>query len=150
MYIHVNKTINREIFLKCIMLFFMCLWRKNAENTSLYVNYLLSCTFEPLVVKFVFLNIFWQNNQLLHILTAYFWLTWAESSSEIFWSPFALRLFVRPRVRPSVNFSHFNILPQNHWANITQTWHFKYPWVRGIQVCSNERSNLFPRGDNNE
>ena len=26
-------------------------------------------------------------------------------------------------VRPSVNFSHFHLLLQNHWANFNQTWH---------------------------
>ena len=25
-------------------------------------------------------------------------------------------------VRPSVNFSHFHLLLQNHWANFNQTW----------------------------
>ena len=26
----------------------------------------------------------------------------------------------------------------------------KHPWVMGIQVCSSERSSIFPKGDNNE
>ena len=26
----------------------------------------------------------------------------------------------------------------------------KHPWVKGIQVCSNEGPHLFPRGDNYE
>ena len=30
-----------------------------------------------------------------------------------------------------------NLLLQNHWANLNQTWH-KASWVKGIQVCSNE------------
>ena len=30
---------------------------------------------------------------------------------------------VRPSVCLSVNFSHFHLLLQNHWANFNQTWH---------------------------
>ena len=29
----------------------------------------------------------------------------------------------RPSVCLSVNFSHFHLLLQNHWANFNQTWH---------------------------
>ena len=32
-------------------------------------------------------------------------------------------LSVRLSVRPSVNFSHFHLLLQNHWANFNQAWH---------------------------
>ena len=32
-------------------------------------------------------------------------------------------LSVHLSVRPSVNFSHFHLLLQNHWANFNQTWH---------------------------
>ena len=32
-------------------------------------------------------------------------------------------LSVRMSVRPSVNFSQFHLLLQNHWANLNQTWH---------------------------
>ena len=48
----------------------------------------------------------------------------------------------------AVNFSHFHLLLQNHWANFNQTWHkLKHPWAKGIQVCSNEGPYPFPRGD---
>ena len=48
-----------------------------------------------------------------------------------------------------VNFSHFRLLLQNHWASSTKlgTMH---PWVKGIQVCSIEGPCPFPRGDNYE
>ena len=46
-------------------------------------------------------------------------LTWAISSSELFWSPVVRCLFVCP----SVNFSHFHLLLKNHWAIFNQTWH---------------------------
>ena len=100
-----------------------------------------------------------------------------------------------------INFSHFHLLLQNHWANFNQTWHkaslsegdlilfkwrarpfprganyeivkihwrnlkiffsrtteststklsTKHPWVKGIQVCSNEGLRTFPRGDKYE
>ena len=32
-------------------------------------------------------------------------------------------LSVRLSFRPSVNFSHFHLILQNHWANFNQTWH---------------------------
>ena len=57
---------------------------------------------------------FWQPRFPLILLKfrSPFKLTWAESSSEFFWSS----------VCPSVNFSHFHLL-QNHWANFNQTCH---------------------------
>ena len=112
--------------------------------------------------------------------------------------PSSVCLSVCPSIRLSVNFSHFHLLLQNHWANFNQTWHkaslgegnsslfkrralpfskgrylrnikntltkFKnlllqnhwanfphivtmHPWVKGIQVCSNEGPRPFPRGD---
>ena len=45
-------------------------------------------------------------------LLCHFEFTWAECSSELFWSPV---------VCLSVNFSHFQLLLQNHWANFNQT-----------------------------
>ena len=41
-----------------------------------------------------------------------------------------------------VNFSHFNLLLQNHWANFKQTWH-KASLGEGDSVCSNEGSAFF-------
>ena len=49
----------------------------------------------------------------------------SESPSELFWSPVVRRLVVRP----SVNFSHFYLLLQNHKANFNQTWHKVSPGV---------------------
>ena len=43
----------------------------------------------------------------------------------------------------SVNFSHYHLLLQNHWANFGTN----YPWVKGIQVCSNEGPHPSQRGD---
>ena len=37
----------------------------------------------------------------------------------------------------------------NCWPNFNQTW-YKHSWVKGIQVCSDEGSHSFPRGDNNK
>ena len=45
----------------------------------------------------------------------------------------------------SVNFSHFNLLLQYHWANINQTWH-KDPWEEGIQVYANKGPRPFAKG----
>ena len=39
------------------------------------------------------------------------------------WPPVLRRPSVRHCVCPSVNFSHFHLLLQNHWANFNQTWH---------------------------
>ena len=54
-------------------------------------------------------------------------------------------LFVCPSVRKL--FSHFNLLLQNHWANFIKLG-TKHPWMKRIQVNSNERPCLSPRGDN--
>ena len=72
-------------------------------------------------------------------LPHFFSLTWAESSSELLWSP-----VIR---RPSINFSHFHLLIENHGANSNQML-TKYPWVKWIQVCSSEGQRSFPRADN--
>jgi hypothetical protein len=69
-----------------------------------------------------------------------FWLTWAESSSELFWSS-----VVR---RPSVSFYIFWLL-QNHWANFNPTWHIS-PLGERFQFCSNEGNCPSPRGDNSK
>ena len=53
--------------------------------------------------------------------------------------------FVCLSVRPYVNFSHFHLLLQNHWANFNQTWH-KAPLVKWIQVCTNEGPPPFSKG----
>ena len=37
--------------------------------------------------------------------------------------PSSVCLSVCVSVRPSINFSHFHLLLQNHWANFNQTWH---------------------------
>ena len=39
-----------------------------------------------------------------------------------------------------VNFSHFHLLLQNHWANFNQTWHKAF-WMKGIQVSRFKSSN---------
>ena len=69
------------------------------------------------------------NNQLytFSFLTN---LIWIESSSGC---------------HPSINFSHFHHFLQNHLANFNNL-NTKHPWVKGIQVCPNEGSRLFPRG----
>ena len=66
--------------------------------------------------------------------------------NEFFCSP-VVRLSVRPSVHPSVNFSNFHKLLQDHWA-ISIKLSKNILWWR--QVCSNEGSNPFPRGENYE
>ena len=75
-----------------------------------------------------------------------FKLTWAESSSELFGSHFVRRLSVCLSVCLSVNFSHFHLLLQNHWADLNQTWHKASLDERD----SNEGPRPFPRADNYE
>ena len=43
----------------------------------------------------------------------------------------------------------FKLLLQNIWP-ISNKLGTRHPWVEGIQICSNEGSRPFPRGDNNE
>ena len=97
--------------------------KTKSNKQYIYILYLpfhlslsLPKSFSPLMIHCHFQNNFgW--------MMTYFKLTWAESSSELFWSPVVRRLFVRPSVRQSVNFSHFHLLLQNHWVNFNQSWH---------------------------
>ena len=52
-------------------------------------------------------------------------------------------------VRLSVNFSNFHLLLRTT-GPISTKLGTKHPWVKGIQVCSNEGPRPFPRGDNYE
>ena len=74
-------------------------------------------------------------------------LTWAESSSELFWSPVLRRQSVRLSVCKLFTFSSSS--PKTTGPISTKLC-TKYPWVKGIQVCSNEGPCPFPRGDNYE
>ena len=50
----------------------------------------------------------------------------------------------------SVNFSYFQILFQNHWANLKQIWR-EHPWVEGMIKFVQTKGHAFlPRGDNSE
>ena len=82
---------------------------------------------------------FWLNN----ILSIWLW-----GQIEIF----LLSVFVVVGV-VVVNFSHINLLLQNHWANFNHTsttLAIKHSWMKRIQVWSNEGQCTFPRRDNNE
>ena len=56
-------------------------------------------------------------------------LFFAHLSRKLKWAflitcgPWSVRPSVCPSVRLSVDFSHFHLLLQNHWANFNQTWH---------------------------
>ena len=52
-----------------------------------------------------------------------------------------------PSVRRSVNFSHFHLLSRTI-GPISTKLGTKHPWIKVIQVCSNEGSQPFQRGDN--
>jgi hypothetical protein len=43
----------------------------------------------------------------------------------------------------------FKNLLQNHWEKFDRLG-TNYPWVKGIQIYSNEGDSPFPRGDNRE
>lgn len=45
-----------------------------------------------------------------------------------------------------LNFSHCDLLLQNHGANFTKLY-TKHPRTEGIKVCLNEGSHPFPRGE---
>ena len=46
--------------------------------------------------------------------------------------------------------NYFKIFFSRTTRPISTKHGIKYPWVEGIQVCSNEESRPFPRGDNSE
>ena len=52
---------------------------------------------------------------------------------------------VCPSVCLSVNFSHFHLLLQNHWANFNQTWH-KVSLGKGDSSLFKWRATPFPKG----
>ena len=56
---------------------------------------------------------------------------------------------VCPSVCLSVNFSHFHLLLQNHWAHFNQNWH-NASLGEADSFSSNEGPQPFPKGDNYE
>jgi hypothetical protein len=72
-------------------------------------------------------------------------LTWAESSSELFWSPFVRCPPVRLSIRLSVNFYIFDF--SRTTGPILTRLGTNYPWGEGILNCSNEGDLLYPSGD---
>ena len=59
--------------------------------------------------------------------------------------PSSVCLSVCLSVCPSVNFSHFHLLLQNHWANFNQTWH-KVSLGEGDSSLFKWRATPFPKG----
>jgi hypothetical protein len=77
-----------------------------------------------------------------YIFTIYlFQLTWAESSSELIWSP-----VVR---RPSGNIYIFDFFSRTTGPILTRLG-TNHPLINGIQVCSKEGDSPSQRGDNSE
>ena len=91
----------------------------------------------------------------IHILSVYCWcyLLWfigspEQGSCEHFWSklvhcPLSWSLLL------SLTF-HIFIIFSRTTGPISTKLGTKHPWVKGIQVCSNEGPHPFPRGDNYE
>ena len=73
-----------------------------------------------------------------HIYSSFF----SAHLSWKFWPPVVCRLSVRLLTFQIFNFSFRTIGP------ISIKLCTKHPWVKGIQVCSNEGPSPFPRGDN--
>ena len=80
----------------------------------------------------------WSINRLI-----VFKLTWDKSSSELFWSPVIRRLLVCPSVC-----LYIFIFFSSTTGPISTKLGTKYPWVKGIQVYSNEGKRHSQRGDN--
>ena len=78
--------------------------------------------------------------------------TWVEGSSELFWSKLSVVLLRRRRRccrcgRKLFTFSFFFFRTNMPISTKLGT---KYPWVKGIQDCSNEWLRSFSEGDNYE
>ena len=73
---------------------------------------------------------------------SFFWLTWAESWRNLSWLP----IVYCPSVCKLFKFIFFSITTRR----ISTRLGTQHPLVKGIQVCSNERSHSIPRGDNNQ
>ena len=67
----------------------------------------------------------------------------SESPSELLWSPVVGRLSARLCF-------HICIFFFRTTGPISTKLGTRHPWVKGIQVCSNEGLRPFPRGDNNK
>ena len=63
--------------------------------------------------------------------------------------PASVCLSVCPSVCPSVNFYIFDFFSRTAGPILTRLG-TNHPWVKGIQVCSNEKDIPSPRGDNHK
>ena len=64
------------------------------------------------------------TNQMCHLF-AWFFFSSPELKAQVSFSDHlsSVRPPVRPSIHPSENFSHFQLLLQNHWANFNKTRH---------------------------
>lgn len=98
--------------------------------------------------------------KLIHMKKPNLWILFVTDCSEV------IKFFSSPEVKAAqvsfshhflsgfglsfclpVNFLHFQLLLQNHWASFNQTCQ-NHHWMKGIQICSNEGPHSLLRGDN--
>ena len=92
----------------------------------------------------------------MKLVVYHFKLTWAERSSELFWSPVVCRLSVRPSVRLSVcpsvrlyTFRIFDFFSRTTGPILTKIG-TNHPWVMGgLKFVQIKGPRPFLRGDNN-
>ena len=105
---------------------------KSHIEYALYLLYPYTCTAHWLLLCYRVMMLLSSA-----IVARFLVLVFSWSSSEPFWLSFGPL-----SVGLCVNFSHFQLLFQNHWVNFIQTWQKA---SLGVQVCSNEGPAIFQR-----
>ena len=100
-----------------------------------YYRFCILYVYESSVSEVYILEPFW---------FAYEYFSSPEPQAQVSFSDHNLSVVV---VIAVVNFSHFHLLLQNHWANFNQTWHKSSLGDEDLSFL-NEGSRPFPRGDN--
>ena len=129
-----------------------------SDNISVnFIHHFVKSIFQAIVslLNLVTVNIirFWNVRNISNIFLP-FTLFLAHLSWKLVSFSDHLSSVVCPSVHLSIllsvcKLSYFRLLLKNHWANFTKLC-TKHPWVKGIQVCSNEEPRPFPGGNNKE
>ena len=139
MYIHVNKTINREIFLKCKALYyFLCAYEEKMLKIPLcmFSQHFLA---EQSIKCYTF---------LLHIFSS------PELKAQVSFSDHLLSGVCLSLCLSVCKLFTFSTSSPDHWANFNQTWHKASLGEGDLSLFKfqslNKGPRPFPRGDNYE
>ena len=137
-------TLKMHYFLKNLLLY-SCAWFRQSkyivlmtkEGSTKYKSYSEYALSSTISIYSTLIAIVLQGYNAAFLCYCRYLVHLSWSSSEPFWLSFG-----PSSVGLCVNFSHFQLLFQNHWVNFNQTWQKA---SLGIQVCSNEGPAIFQR-----